>query len=282
MRCSTRPWRPLRPRGRTALLPALALAVVAAAPGCVSKGRYDAVVAERDKLKSERALLERSNASLSAERVKVFEQLEDLREERERLSVEVAQLERTRGELSRNLDRSQKELAVRRQELGRMRTTYDALVSDLESQVAAGEIEIEQLREGLRLNLSQEILFPPGSARLGASGRGVIGTVAARLASLDHRIEVRGHTDDVPITGALARRYPSNWELAAARATEVVRLLAERGVETDRLTAISFGEFRPVASNETAEGRARNRRIEIRLLPEGSPVAEVPAAAEGE
>jgi chemotaxis protein MotB len=72
---------------------------------------------------------------------------------------------------------------------------------------------------------------------------------------------VEGHTDDVPV----ARRYPSNWELAAARASSVVRLMIELGVEPDRLKAVSRAEFAPVASNETDEGRAKNRRIEIQL-----------------
>ena len=274
MKCSIRP---SRRRARSALVLAAAI-WVGATPGCVTRGTHDAVVAERDSLQDRLRVAERSNASLSAERVKVFEQLEDLREERERLGTEVAQLERTRKELSRSLSKSQKELAARQLEIERTRSTYDGLVSDLESQVAAGEIEIEQLREGLRLNLSQQILFPPGSARLGPAGRDVIGTVAARLARLENRVEVQGHTDDVPISGALAKRYPSNWELAAARASEVVRLLAERGVDPRRLTAISHGEFHPVAPNDSPEGRARNRRIEIRLLPEDGPAGGGPAA----
>lgn len=262
MRCSTARSLPRAPRAALLVLAALA------AGGCVTRGSYDEVVEDRDALKARLVQLERSNASLSAERVRILDELEDLHQERERLATDVAKLERTRSELSKNLSRREQELAARQAELAGMRSTYDGLVSDLEAQVAAGEIEIEQLREGLRLNLSQEILFPPGSARLGAAGRSVLAKVAARLAKVGHSIEVQGHTDDVPISGALARRYPTNWELASARATEVVRLLAERGVGAERLTAVSFGEFRPVAPNDSPEGRARNRRIEIRLQPE--------------
>ncbi len=85
--------------------------------------------------------------------------------------------------------------------------------------------------------------------------------VGHRLLELPHTIAVEGHTDDVPV----ARRFPSNWELAAARASSVVRLLIDLGVEPKRLTAVSRAEFAPIASNDSAEGRAKNRRIEIQL-----------------
>ncbi len=81
-------------------------------------------------------------------------------------------------------------------------------------------------------------------------------------------IYVEGHTDDRDISGALAERFPSNWELSTARATRVVRLLAaDSGIDPERLTASGYAEHRPVASNETEEGRAANRRIEIRVTP---------------
>jgi chemotaxis protein MotB len=80
-------------------------------------------------------------------------------------------------------------------------------------------------------------------------------------------VEVQGHTDDLPIRGRLAERFPSNWELGGARAARVVRLLGEHGVAPTRMRAVSFADTQPIASNETPEGRARNRRIEIRLLP---------------
>ena len=95
----------------------------------------------------------------------------------------------------------------------------------------------------------------------------MVSKVAARLKTASYRIQVQGHTDPIPIRSNLRDRYPTNWELAAARASQVVRLLAEQGVEPDRLRAVSFGEYRPVASNKTAGGRAKNRRIEIRLEP---------------
>ncbi|MEE8508423.1 MAG: OmpA family protein, partial [Myxococcota bacterium] len=107
----------------------------------------------------------------------------------------------------------------------------------------------------------EEILFPSGSASLNSSGTAVLRKVGRRLLELPHTIAVEGHTDDVPV----ARRFPSNWELAAARASSVVRLLIDLGVEPERLKAVSRAEFAPIASNDSAEGRAKNRRIEIQL-----------------
>jgi chemotaxis protein MotB len=148
-----------------------------------------------------------------------------------------------------------------------LRSTYDGLVSDLQSEVASGRVQIEQLRDGLNVKLAQGVLFPSGSAQVGSEGADVLGKVAHRLLELPHRILVQGHTDDVPISGRLAERYPTNWELAGARAASVVRILAERGVPPERLAAVSLADTQPVASNATPEGKAANRRIEIRLIP---------------
>jgi chemotaxis protein MotB len=240
------------------------------------------VVAERDQLSAENFQLQkdleaarRSTKSLDNERVKLVAQNDSLLDAREKLESEVAKLRKTREELSTTLVATQTELEAQQEEVDRLRGTYDGLVADLESEVAAGQIEIEQLREGIRLNVSDEVLFATGSAKLGPDGEAVLAKVAGQLKGIDQRIEVQGHSDNIPIRGGLRVRYPSNWELAAARAASVVRLLQREGVAGERLSAVSFAEYRPVAPNDTAEGRALNRRIEIRLLPpEESPDAD--------
>jgi chemotaxis protein MotB len=250
--------------------------------GCVGLGSHREVVAERDRLADEKAqlaervrLLEASNASLSAERVRLLEETEDLRERHAALEEGVADLQRRHDALSESLSAREAELASRSEEVSRLRGTYEGLVSDLEAEVQAGQIQIQQLREGLLLNVSDEILFPSGSAQLSVQGKDVLARVAGHLKELPDRVEVQGHTDDVPIATAT---YPSNWELAAARATGVVRWLEGQGLEPSRLSGVSFGEQHPVAPNDTPEGRARNRRIEIRLLPERAPGAAAPPA----
>ena len=109
------------------------------------------------------------------------------------------------------------------------------------------------------------------------SGVAVLRKVSKQLVGMTHRVEVQGHTDDVPLSPALASRWGTNWELAAARAASVVRLFENEGVDPRRLTVVSHGEFAPVASNDTPEGRAYNRRIEIRLIPLDAAESEVPA-----
>ena len=95
----------------------------------------------------------------------------------------------------------------------------------------------------------------------------LLGKVATQIRKSSHQILVIGHTDNKPIGPALVKQYPTNWELAGARAASVVRLFARSGLPGRRLRAVSVADTQPVASNKTEEGRARNRRIEIRLLP---------------
>lgn len=236
--------------------------------GCVTKGKYDLVVVERDGLEHQRKelaqrveQLEASNTSLSSERERVMDEMEDLRIAKGQLDVDVRRLSRTKAELSESLEITSEQLAARDAEIQSMRGTYDALVEDLQEEVTAGQIQIERLRSGLKMNLSQEILFASGSAAVNSGGTRVLRKVAAQLSELDYDIAVVGHSDNVPI----GNRYPSNWELAAARASSVVRLLASGGVDPQRLSAVSRGEFEPIASNDTPEGRSTNRRIEITL-----------------
>ena len=260
------------PRPESALL-ALALLVVASA-GCVTRGTHQLVVDERDRLAQDKAELEdrvrrldASNESLGAERVRLIEEMDDLLQARATLETDIRKLERTEAILSEALREREAELASTSDELRDLRGTYQGLVDDLQEEVAAGQIEIEQLRDGVRLNLTQDVLFALGSAKLNTAGVAVVRKVASRVKGVPHGVEVQGHTDPVPIRRHATTRYPTNWELAAARASQVVRLLQQEGVDPRRLSAVSFGPYRPVASNETPEGRAKNRRIEIRVQP---------------
>ncbi len=258
---------PLAPSARRFLMALGAAALAGAALGCVGTKTHNVVVAERDSLKQRVELLERSNESLDNERVQLISQLEELRQAKEGLDASVAELAERKEQLEIDLAKSEHLLAARTKEVDSLRSTYDGLVADLQSEVSAGRVQIEQLRDGLHVKLAQEILFPPGSADLSRDGEKVLGKVAGRLKEIPHKIEVQGHTDDVPISGRLAEHYPSNWELAGARAAIVTRLLVKVGIPAQRLMATSYADSQPVASNGSAEGRARNRRIELRLIP---------------
>ena len=99
------------------------------------------------------------------------------------------------------------------------------------------------------------------------SGKKVIIKVSEKLKDIPHQVIVAGFTDNIPIRGGLTKKFPTNWELAGARAASVVRLLEKQGIDNGKLTAVSYGENQPVASNDSADGRSQNRRIEIRLKP---------------
>jgi len=261
----------------------LAAAIILAgqAVGCVTSSRYDGVVAERDGLSGETATLrelirhlETSNASLEEELEATLEQFEDLNIEHESLSQQASALAAREADLSEALGARERELAESRirldiatEEVGRLTSTYSELMSDLEAEVSSGLIEIEQLREGLRVNVSDDILFASGSARLDPIGRQVLGKVIARLRRLDHLIEIQGHTDNRQIRGSLAKTYPSNWDLAAARASTVARLMQESGIAGERITVVSLASYAPLAPNDNDVNRALNRRIELRLKP---------------
>ena len=230
----TRTTRRSSTRGTTWLHAAIAIPLLLGGLSCVSKGTYRAMVEERDALSEKNARVE------------------------ERLQA----IGSTNDELA-------SKLSERDQEVAELRGTYDALVSDLEAEVASGHVQIEQLRDGIRVNVSDEILFPSGSAEVDDRGREVLKKVAAQIAKSPYQVEVEGHTDDVAIVGALAQRYPTNWELAGARAARVVRLFQDEGIEGSRMRVVSNAEFEPAASNDSPEGRQRNRRIGIRLIPAG-------------
>lgn len=280
MRRSSRPFQ--RPCD-TALFCAVALL----AAGCVTSGKYERVVDERDALRADKAqleervrLLEASTKSLDAERVALIDQNEDLRQQQETLETNLRRLRQSEAELTQLLSAQETELASRGEEIQRLRSTYQGLVSDLEAELSAGQIEIQQLREGLQLNMSQEVLFASGSAEVSPGGQAVLAKVAERVAGVPYQVVVQGHTDDVPIA---TPHFPSNWELAGARASRVVRILRRDGVPGERLSAVSFGEYAPRAPNDSEAGRARNRRIEITLKPiDSEAVAASPAAAGAE
>lgn len=269
-------------------------------------------------LETRTSRLESSNESLSAERKTLIENVESLRTERKNLAADVQGLKRDQRELERNkqelgqelarregqlaereellgqrakdlaamtaqLEARNDELAARTNELqqrdaeiAQLKQTYQAFVADLESEISDGQIKIDQLREGIRVNLPDATFFAPGSVELTLHGKVTLAKVAAQLRPMPHEIEVQGHTDDLPPPPELG--FPSNWEVAAARASAVVRQLVAHGIAPERIRAVSYGSSRPIAPNDTEEDRARNRRIEIRLIP-NTPLPARPLSA---
>ena len=151
--------------------------------------------------------------------------------------------------------------------LNEQREFYEDLEVAFAERIAAQQAVIKMHEEGIGVELHTEILFAPEAVQPTAEGRHALSRLSAELKESLLQIVVAGYTDHLPISGRAARHYPSNWELAAARAANVVRLFEQDGIRPDRLIAVSHGSTRPVASNDTEAGRARNRRVEICLRP---------------
>lgn len=135
------------------------------------------------------------------------------------------------------------------------------LIQTLE-QTLADDIAIDIDTQHITLEVKDNILFSPASAELTAAGLGLLQQLAASLVTMPYHISVEGHTDNTPIH---TERYPSNWELSAARATVVTRALIEAGIEPGRLRAVGYGATRPLVENKDDTGKARNRRVSFIL-----------------
>ena len=159
------------------------------------------------------------------------------------------------------------ERQAREARLAEVQGTYDELVGKLEEEIQRGEVKISELKGKLTVNVVDKILFDSGKADLKPAGIKVLQQIGDILKSAaDKNIQVEGHTDNVPISGTLAEKYPSNWELSTARATTVLHFLQiKASIPGERLSAVGYGEYHPIATNGTREGRAKNRRIQIVL-----------------
>jgi len=150
--------------------------------------------------------------------------------------------------------------------------TYAALDKQLSTELSSDQAQITQLQDQLKVTMVNEILFPEGGWTLSAKGEQTLGKIAPTLSNLPgQQIIVQGFTDNVPIGPELRSRFPSNVALSSARADDVVRFLTSKGVPPNSISAQGFGESRPVASNDTPQGRAKNRRVEIVIAAAGRP-----------
>jgi chemotaxis protein MotB len=239
----------------------VALAAALAAAGCVSKGEYEKLEADKnseietlrkqrvtleqelERLQAQRTALERQQASLRGE-------VSNLQKQRDQLEMQRVALEKERAELEASSKQSQSQ--------------YDGLVRSLKDEVRKGELQVRQYKDMLTVEVAEQLFFDSGKAALKDSGKEVLKRVGEALKGYDDKIvRVIGHTDNVPISTA---QFPSNWELSVARATTVVRFLQSSGLPPERLIASGRGEYSPIAANDDADGRRKNRRIEITLV----------------
>ncbi len=212
------------------------------------------------------------NAELREKMVRRDVEIKRFSGERDVLVLKVASLTREVDDLSRR----------RKEELDKLKTTYDELVSGLKNEIEAGEIQIRRMQDRLSVNLVDQVLFDSGRADIKSRGIEVLTKIGVHLQKIkDKRIQIEGHTDNDPIGGRLKEIYPTNWELSASRALAVVHFLQDKvGIDGVKLSAAGYSEYQPLASNETPEGKAANRRIEIVLLPPYQKVSEAKEVTE--
>ncbi len=148
-----------------------------------------------------------------------------------------------------------------------LRAMADKLALEFDELIGQGVVTVESNEAWLELSLRNSLLFSSGDAEPHYDAFPVIETIASVLVNRDNAIRVEGFTDNQPIR---TNAFPSNWELSAARAAAVVRMLIMEGVEAERLAAIGYGQHQPVARNDTEEGRRRNRRVVLLISRDAS------------
>lgn len=222
-------------------------------------GELDRLNIEKSKLQEERDQLTAANDKLSqaltAKKDELSQLVAKLNDENKLLQDRIADLTAQQQEMQAQQDRA----------LAATKKTYDSLVSQLQNEITEGQVAITNIKGKLSVNVAEKLFFDSGKTEIKLHGREVLQQLGAILSKLENKqIRIEGHTDNVPIGSQLKDRFPTNWDLSAARAIQVVRFLHEESaVPAELLSATGYGQYFPIASNDSADGRAKNRRIEI-------------------
>jgi len=236
---------------------------------CVSRSKYLEVDSELART-NEKLDYTSSRLSYTEEsREKCIDSLADCQGRMKEKEGEKSQLSEKVEDLKYNIAKKESIIEEQTRVIRELHATKEKIENSLREQIEAQEVKIEEIEGKLKVIFVDKILFDTGKVEIGTRGQeALLGLADSLRENKNQNILVEGHTDDVPIGLALMDRYPTNWELSAARAIGVVRFLQEKGwLEPERLSAAAYSYYRPVASNDTAEGRRQNRRIEIVLVP---------------
>jgi len=234
------------------------------------------VTGQRDKLAADKEeldkVLQSKSDTLSQTIFELRRKVTDLDAENGKLRERNAALQKAQDEKAKHAADLEKEVETlkkaKEEQVQKVSSTYENLLEKMKSEISKGQVTISELKGKLTVNMVDSILFDSGKAEVKEGGLEILGKVISILKDVnDKSIRIEGHTDNVPIVGILAKRYPTNWELSAARAINVARFLQDEGIDPGQLSAVAYGEWKPVATNDTAEGKAKNRRIEINLVP---------------
>ncbi len=260
------------------------LAVLLALSACVKKSEYEALKAQssaqqktlEEQLASERDKAQSLDQALKAEQAKSAAQADEiarLSADLEAANKKISEMVGDSSKLKSSIQDMQAALNAlneqKRQTDARI-TEYKKLLSSFQALIDAGKLKVKVVNGRMIVELPSDVLFASGSIDLSDAGKQSIIDIGTILATMgDRQFQVEGHTDDQPIKSA---RFPSNWWLASGRAIAVTEILIKAGLPTTAVSAASFGEFRPITSNSTPQGRSQNRRIEIVLVPDLSKV----------
>lgn len=206
---------------------------------------------------------------LEQNRARCNEKLADLKSKNTYLKNINLKLSQTVEQLNTDLAKKKSVIKIQNKVIRLLDDTKKTIETSLKDEIAAQDIEIVEMEDTLKVVFIDKILFDSGSVEINQKGKKLLRVVAESLREhRDENILVEGHTDNMPLGPSLKQRFPSNWELSAARAASVVRFLQkEGGLQPERLSARGHSFYRPIASNENKEGRSQNRRIEIILAP---------------
>ncbi|WP_235216615.1 OmpA family protein [Archangium violaceum] len=259
-------------------LPWLVTAVVVLLSGVAGYLGYGAYSMQKERAESaEKSAAEARAQTVSTEQARKALEAQ-LSQQLEAKDQKLTALEDERTRLNTEREQLQQAVQEKDAELARLKATYEDIEQKLKAEISDGEIRLSQAEGRIQVDLVDKILFDSGEANLSPRGSEVLARLGTVLAKVENRsILVSGHTDDAPPSQRLAATYPTNWELSVARAVNVVRFLGEKAsVPPARLVAAGHSDTKPVASNANAKGRARNRRIEILLIP------DLPAGKKGQ
>ncbi|MBX3247085.1 MAG: OmpA family protein [Myxococcales bacterium] len=219
--------------------------------------------------------LESRLASIEAQNGELVSRLRALGQEVEGLEGERSNLQSTLAETQRALE----ELRERERQAQARIATFRNLLSRFRSMIESGRLRVRIVRNRMVVELPEGILFDSGQAALKQDGQTTLTEVAQVLTEIgDREFQIAGHTDNIPL--GRRSRFADNWELSAARAVTVARFMTTQGVPANRISAAGYADTQPVSSNESAEGRAQNRRIEIVMLPNLDELPDLSALTE--
>ncbi len=212
---------------------------------------------------------QRTVADLQAQLDQLQQAYDSKKKALEAAQAKEAQLMASKGQLEADVESMKQalaELEARREAAEKRLSSYRDLLQRFQKLIDAGKLKVKIQNGRMVVELASDVLFASGSAELSPEGKVAIEEVSGVLASIpDRTFQVEGHTDDDPIR---TTQYPSNWELASGRALTVVKTMVAVGMPPERISASSYAYFQPVASNESTEGKAANRRIEIVVIPD--------------